>query len=370
MTERTTPKGAVRRRDFLAGAAAASTLLVIRPGGAQAAYPEQPITVVVMYSAGGGTDVIMRKLADEMSKATGWTINVVNRPGAVGGVATNYVMSRPSDGYTVLGGANYNKYVRVMGHVPADHVPWDNWHFFHAGSSLASWSVRPESPYKTLNDVIEDAKANPGKISISTSGTGGLWHEMALIVGTYADVELKYVAYKGGQPATLAGLQGETDIAGGGVHEHIELLRAGKLRCLQQTGAEDIKLKDGTVLPSIGNFIPEMKSLLPVGGTYNFMVKRDVDEAIVKQLKDAFMKAANSDGFKEMIEQKHFLYEVVTGADADRRAALMESVTVDIFNKNKDQIGQPVKSAEELGLPKPSEFDQWWPPKGYKAPSI
>ncbi len=360
----------LNRRDFLAGTAASlGALQITMPGSALAAdYPERPITVVVMYSAGGGTDTVMRKLAEEMANAKGWSIDVINKPGAVGGVATQYVAAAPADGHTVLGGANYNRFVRVLGHV--DLVPWENWVQFKAGNALASWSVRKDSPFQSFQDVIEAAKANPGKVSISTSGTGGVWHELALIVANLAGVSLKYVPYKGGKPATLAGLQGETDIAGGGVHEHIDLIRAGDLRCLCQTSADDIVLDDGTVLPSIGNLLPESRKFLPVGATYNFIMKRDVPADVMQQVADAFVEAANSPGFKGLLESKYLQPEVKIGAEADREGALMETITVDIFNKNQAAIGAKLKTAEELGLPSPEGFDAWWPPKGYKKPPI
>ena len=355
----------VNRRTFLGGAATAALSITLPAGGAFAAgYPERPVTVVVMYGAGGGTDTIMRKLAEEMAKAKGWKINVINKPGAVGGVATKYVHSQAADGYTVLGGANYNKFVRVMGHV--DLVPWDEWVFFQAANAIASWSVRPDSPFKTFGDVVAAAKANPGKVSISTSGTGGLWHELALIVGSFAGINLKYVPYKGGKAATLAGLQGEVDIGGGGVHEHIDLIRAGKLRNLQQTGSEDITLENGTVLPSIGGLVPDIKPFLPIGGTYNFIMRRDTPTEVLDEVKAAFVAAANSDGFQDMIKKKFFQSDIRFGEAADKRAAQLEVITVDTFNKFSDQIGAKVKSAADLGLPSPADFDSWWPPKDYK----
>jgi len=213
----------INRRKFLAAAAvgSATAMQITIPGSAfaQADYPKRPITLVVMYAAGGGTDTIMRKLAEEMAASQGWKINVINKPGAVGGVATQFVTAAKSDGYTLLGGANYNRFVRVLGH--AEFVPWEDWVPMKAANALASWSVRNDSPFQTFDDVIRAAKEKPGSITISTSGTGGVWHELALIIANIAGVELKYVPYKGGKPATLAGLQGETDIAGGGVHEHI-----------------------------------------------------------------------------------------------------------------------------------------------------
>jgi tripartite-type tricarboxylate transporter receptor subunit TctC len=356
------------RRQFLAGAAgtAMGALEITFPAGSALAakFPDKPLTLVVMYAAGGGTDVSMRAIGQAMAAAKGWTINVINKPGAVGGIATKYVAEQPADGYTILGGANYNKFVRVMGH--STLVPWKEWTFFQAGASLASWSVRPDSPFKTFQDVVKAAKEKPGKISISTSGTGGIWHELALIVGDAAGIELKYVPYKGGKPATLAGLQGEVDIAGGGVHEHIDLIRAGKLRNLQQTGPEDIDVPGYGKMISIGNILPQLKPLLPVGGTYNFIMRRDTPVEILKEVKEAFLTAVKSDSFQAIVKKNYFLNDVRTGEAADRRAAQLEVVTAATFNKYKDQIGAPVKSAKDLGLPAPADFDKWWPPKDYK----
>jgi len=364
-----TTKVPLSRRGFLATTAATAIQFTIPSAAfAQANYPARPITLVVMYAAGGGTDTIMRKLAEEMAKAQGWKINVINKPGAVGGVATQFVDAAKSDGYTLLGGANYNRFVRVLGH--AEFTPWKDWIPMKAANALASWSVRKDSPFQSFDDVIQAAKEKPGSVSISTSGTGGVWHELALIVANLAGVELKYVPYKGGKPATLAGLQGETDIAGGGVHEHIELIRAGELRNLCQTSSEDIVLDDGTTLPSIANILPESKKILPVGATYNFMVKRNLPPEILQTLADGFRAAASSDAFLELMKSKHFQSDIKVGEAADREGALMESVTVDIFNRFQDQIGAEVKSAAELGLPAPEDFDSWWPPEGYAPPPI
>jgi len=125
--------GIVNRRSFLAGSAAAASVLVIRPQDARAAgWPEKPITVVIMYAAGGGTDVVMRLIAQEMAKAKGWSVEPLNKPGAVGGIATNYVLSQPADGYTLLGAANFNKFVRVMGHTKSK--TWEDWTIMQGGA--------------------------------------------------------------------------------------------------------------------------------------------------------------------------------------------------------------------------------------------
>jgi len=358
-------KNAIRRRDLLAGAASAASFLIIRPGSAKAdKWPDKPITIVIMYAAGGGTDVVIRLIAKEMAAAKGWTIEPLNKPGAVGGIATNYVLGEPADGYTLLGAANFNKFVRVMGHTTSKI--WEDWTIMQAASSLADWSVREASPFMNLDDMVKWAKANPGKLTISTSGTGGIWHEVAMQIAGQLGITVQFVPYKGGKPATLAGLQGETMIAGGGVHEHIELIRAGKLRNLFQCGTTDIHLKDGKVLYSIGTLVPATKPLLPLGGNYNLMMRRTVPIEIQKEITDAFVKAANSPAFTAVCETKFFERQILTGAAADKRAAQLEVSTAYLFNQYRDQVGGKVMTAKALGLPDPKDFDKWWPPKGYK----
>ena len=329
-------------------------------GPAHADWPERPITIVVMYSPGGGTDTMLRALAAEMASATGWRINVVNRPGAAGAVATRYVLNRPADGYTMLGASNFNKYSRISG--GGDSVSWQDWYYMRAASGSASWSVRPDSPFKTFADVVEAASANPGTLTISTSGTGGQWHEFAAVVARAAGIELRYVPYNSGQLATLAGLNGEVDITGGGVHEHIQYVDAGQLVPLQQTSLEDITTPSGRIMPSLVNFIPEIRNQLPPSGAYNLGIRRDTPAEVIRQVEAAFIAATESEGFRAQVAERHFAVDLLVGPDADRRAAQVETISASVF---EELMIPGARTAEELGLPQPEEFDQWWPPPGY-----
>ncbi len=330
-------------------------------GSAQAQWPERPITLVVMYAPGGGTDTVLRTLAAEMSNARGWRINVVNRPGAAGTLATNFVLNRPNDGYTLLGSSSFGKFARVSG--DGQSKSWRDWYFMQAATNLASWSVRPASPYQTFADVVAAARANPGQITISTSGSGGIWHEMAASVAKAAGIELKYVPYGSGQAATLAGLNAEVDVAGGGVHEHIQFVDSGDLIPLQQTGATDILTSSGKTMPSLANFLPGIREQLPPNGTYDIGIRRDTPIEIVRQVQSAFLMAVDSEVFNAVAEQQRLFIDVKVGESADRRAAELESITATMFQ----DLGIPgARSAEELGLPAAEAFDEWWPPEGYE----
>jgi len=334
--------------------------LLLSLGSAYGAWPERPITLVVMYAPGGGTDTVLRTLASEMSAATGWRINVVNRPGAAGALATRFVLNKANDGYTLLGASSFNKYSRVGG--GGDSPSWTDWYYMQAAAAVGSWAVRPDSPYKTFGDVVAAARANPGQLTISTSGGGGQWHELAAVVAHSAGIELKYVPYGSGQQATLAGLNGEVDIAGGGVHEHIQFIDSGRLVSLQQTGLTDFSTASGKVMPSLGDMLPTVREQLPPNGTYNLGVRRDTPYEIIEQIEAAFLTAVNSDGFQEMVTQRHFVLEIMTGAAADRRAAELETISAATF----DRLSIPgARPADELGLPNPENFDRWWPPQDY-----
>jgi tripartite-type tricarboxylate transporter receptor subunit TctC len=317
-----------------------------------------------MYAAGGGTDTVIRAISNEMARIKGWQINAINKPGAVGGIATNFMLGKPSDGYWWLGAANYNKFVRVVGE--ADTIAWKDWQYFQAANAIGSWSVRPDSPYQSFEDIAAAAKERPGQLTISTSGTGGLWHEMGAIIADAAGIELKFVPYKGGRPATLAGLQGEVDITGGGVHEHIDFIRAGELRNIVQTGTGDIEVEGHGALRTVSDVLPSLKPLLPLSGIYNIAMKRDTSTEVLNEVKDAFVAAVESEAFGEIARQKYFQVDIRWGEEADRRAALVETVTAATFEKLQDQIGKKVRGPAELGLPRPEEFDSWWPPAGYE----
>jgi len=163
----------------------------------------KPISVVISYKAGGGTDTMTRAYTSAMEDFIGTTINSMNRPGAVGALAMDFVASKPSDGYWWQGASNFNKSLRVMGHTK---LSWRDWQYFKAANSTQSFAVRPDSPFKTMDDFIAAAKKDPGKYKINGSGVGGLWSEGVALLESTAGIKLRTVQYKGGKPGVLSDL--------------------------------------------------------------------------------------------------------------------------------------------------------------------
>ena len=128
-----------------------------------AEWPDKkPITVVIQYKAGGGSDVMARAFTAEMEGPLETVINPVNRPGALGSLANDFVWQKPSDGYWAVASGNFSKSVRVMGY--SELSPWKDWQYFKAASSIQGFAVKADSPFKTMQDFIEAARKEPGNI--------------------------------------------------------------------------------------------------------------------------------------------------------------------------------------------------------------
>jgi tripartite-type tricarboxylate transporter receptor subunit TctC len=350
----------MRKGVFLAGVA---FLFIAVAGPASAAWPDKPITVVIQYSAGGGTDILTRAYAKGMEKPLGATINAINKPGAIGAMAMDFVYAKPADGYWWLGASQFSKPLRVMGHTKLS--PWKDWQYYKCASGLQAWAVKEDSPFKTFGDFVEAARKNPDKYKLSNSGVGGIWQEGNEILIEEAGIKVKQIPYKGGAPAALACLQGEVDVAASGLHEQIEFIRAGKLRSLAVFVKEPITLKDGKVLRAVTEFVPGLAKYAPFGSEYTLGVRREAPVEALEKIKTAFIASVNSPAFEDYLEKKFFFKNIVVGEEADKMAALRESVTAWLFWNLKLE-GVKVNPAS-LGIPKPQDFDKWWPPKDYKA---
>ena len=347
----------IDRRDFikLMGAAGVLGLPVFRPSLAFGAnWPTKPIRVTVGYGIGGGTDVFCRGVVQGMEGPLGTTIEVGNMPGSVAAIATDFVLKRPADGYSWVATSNYNKFLRPMGYHKG--VPWKDWQWFMVGTTIQAWAVKPDSPFKTFQDVLDATKKKP--LTMSHSGIGGIWHEGDGIMAKAAGVKFNYIPYKGGAPAVLAGIQGEVDVISSGLHEQIEFLRAGKLRNLALYVEKPMTI-DGIQFEPINKFVPGLK---PFGADITLGVRRDTPLEILKAIHQAFLKAVDTPKFEQVLKHNIGFKVSLTPTEADKMAAYRECVTSWTFK----ELGIAKVDPAQLGIPRPEEFEKWWPPKDYK----
>jgi tripartite-type tricarboxylate transporter receptor subunit TctC len=212
-------------------ARALAAVTVLATGAAHAAYPDRVITVVVPYSPGGAADAVARIVSARLSEKLGASVIVENKPGASGTIGEAFVAKAPADGYTVL----------------YDATPYSiNPHLFpkmpFAANALQPLSlviqvpnvlvVRPDSPYKTVNDLVAAAKAHPGKINFASGGAGTVQRLAAEMFRQKLNLDMVHVPYKSGGPAITDVMGGQVEFMFGTVAATYPHVSGGKLRAL------------------------------------------------------------------------------------------------------------------------------------------
>ena len=224
------------RRSFLAHAAAVAaglTLVAAALPAAAQSYPNRPITMVVPWGAGGGTDATARIVGILLEKELGQPVTVVNRTGGSGVVGHSAIATATPDGYTIgvatveIGMMHWQGLTELTGtsYTPLGLVNADP----------AGVQVRAESPYKTVNELIAAIKANPGKLKASGTGQGGIWH--LAIAGLLRDQKidpaaLPWVPSNGAAPGLQDMIAGGVDVAPVSLPESRSLIDSGKVRSL------------------------------------------------------------------------------------------------------------------------------------------
>jgi len=218
----------VRVTMILAASLVLAVSVGVKPASPQADFPTRPITFVVGFAPGGGADVFARALADAAKGILPQPIAIENRPGAGGTAANAYVVGRPTDGYTILfAHAGSSIITPLITNQPT--LKWDAFDPVARIHGEEEWLfVRPDSQWKTPEELVAFAKANPRRVRVAGSAIGGIDSFVALAWEKAAGISLQYIPHEGGGPATLTFLGGNAEMLVGNVSEvfqHIEAKR-------------------------------------------------------------------------------------------------------------------------------------------------
>ena len=284
------------RRSFIIGSAAAASTLAGRTAMAQDAYPTHAITFVNPFPPGGVADVIGRPLAAALEPVVKQPCVVETKAGAAGAVGAQFAASAKPDGYTLLihivSISGFAEVDKLFGRTPkftnADFIPIAR---FVADPIVLV--VNEQLPYKTLKDLIDDAKANPNKIIFSSSGLYGASHvPTALFAAAAGGLQFRHLPTPGGGPAITAVLGNNAQFFMSPTSIALPQIKGGKLRPLAVSGASRSK-----ALPEVPTF-KEAGIDLEYYFWVGLFAPKNTPEGVIKTLRTALDTAAHSDQFK------------------------------------------------------------------------
>lgn len=260
----------------------------------KSSFPEKSITAICPWSAGGGTDTVLRGLTKETEAFLGETITVTNQTGGGGAVGHTAIKNAKNDGYTV------GMITFELSSLPAqgivDYTHMDFLPLMRVNMEPAAITVPVDAPYDTVEEFIAFAKENPGSVKVGNSGIGATWHVAAGLLEQTAEIQLGHVPFDGAAPAITALIGGHIDAVTVSPSEVQAQVQSGDLKMLAVMDEGRSKL------------FPDVPTMQEVGydvvfGTWRGLaVPIDTPDDVVATLSDAFKQGIESDGFKEYAE--------------------------------------------------------------------
>lgn len=281
-------EGVVTRRGCAILAILSCAFFVLPVASAQP-FPARPITVIVPFSPGGASDFLARYLAQKVSETAGWRMVVENKTGASGHIGTEYVAKAEPNGYTLIMGPSSTHAINpsVFRNMRYD-VQRDFIGITMIGRSPNLLAVNPAVPASNLNELIAHARANPGKVAFSSSGTGTSGHLSGEMIKFAAGIDLLHVPYKGPGPSTAAALSGEVQLLIDNIAASAAHVKAGKLRAIAVTS-----LARQPILPDVPTLDEAGLRGFELQGWFGMFAPSATPRAILQQLNDEFVKVLN-----------------------------------------------------------------------------
>ncbi len=309
----------------LAMSAIASSLMVGAPVLA-ADYPAKQIELIVPFSAGGGTDLMSRALADALKKHLPQPIGVVNKTGGGGAIGFAEMVSARPDGYRVGMGT-----VELATLPPLGMVNFQVSDFrtvARLNSRPSAITVKADSPWQTVEEFLAYAKANPGKVRIGNSGTGAIWHLAAATLGQKTGIEFSHIPYDGAAPAVTALLGGHIEAVSVSSAEVWNHLQSGTLRILAVMGAERSNgFKD----------VPTFKEKgvdVEVNAWMGIVVPKKTPQNVIDSLATAVGKAVQEPAFQDVVAKMNMEVNYMNAKDfqefLDQQSAFFTTVVSDL----------------------------------------
>ncbi len=277
-------------------------IVLLSPALVSAAYPDKPIRLIVAYPPGGGTDIIARLMAPELSKKLGQSITIENRGGASGNIGTEAVVNAPPNGYTLLMGnvapnaINVSIFKKLPFNPEKDLAP------------ISLVAITPnilvtnmELPIRSSADLLALAKASPGKINYPSAGNGSSSHLAGVLFGSMGNVNMTHVPYKGGGLAMNDLLGGQVDIFFATMPAAMPFVKSGKLRALAVTSE-----KRSLLMPELPTISEAGLSGYSATTWYGLYAPKGTPPEIINQINRATLDVLQNNELRERLTQRGF----------------------------------------------------------------
>jgi tripartite-type tricarboxylate transporter receptor subunit TctC len=284
-------------------------------------YPNKPVRLIVPYVAGGNADIWARTLAQKLTEALKQPYVVENKPGANGGIGTDFVAKSPADGYTLLAVASGPI---VVNPVLYPKVPYDPLRDLAPVAQCAVYQyvlvTRSDAPYRTIGELAAAAKAKPGGLAYGSTGIGGGNHLAAELFGLATQTRFNHIPYKGSAPALADLLGGQLDFMFDTVITSVPHLRAGKLRAFAVSSA-----KRASSLPEVPTMQEAGFPDFDMSQWQGVLAPAGTAPAVIKKLNMEIVKAMHAPDVHERIAVQGG-NDIVTGTPEDFAALVRDDL--------------------------------------------
>ena len=282
---------------FLLVCLAVGAGVLVAPAAAQEKFPKDPVTIVVPYAAGGSHDLVARALQPQMEKILGAPVIVENKPGGGSTIACNYVKAAPPNGYMLVTVSPTLSIIKYT--LPDSGVTFDQFEpIAYVGYTPQGVFTRVDAPWNNLKELLEYAKANPGKLKCGNAGHGGNFHMGAVGIEQATGVKFTHIPFKGAAPAVPAVMGGHVDIIVSTIADTLHMVKGGSLKVL------------GLAAPERNKFAPDAQTFKELGydiefSTYwSYLGPKGMPKDRVQILYDAFKKSTETKEVKEFFDMQ------------------------------------------------------------------
>lgn len=290
-------------------------------------FPSKQITIVVPYSPGGASDMTARIFAAELEKVVEKPVIVSNKTGASGSIGLEFVKNSDPDGYTIAFMPVESTMINALGFTD---LTTDDFKFIGRAMTIpAAVTVRKDSPFNTLQELLDYAVANPGELKTGNSGTGSIWHVAAAQLEQACGAKFTHVPFEGGAPAVAALLGENIDLVTVSPSEVKSAVDGGELKILAVLGD-----KRSSSFPDIQT-ASEQGIDVVVQAWGGFAVPKDTPDDVVKSLDEFSEKALNTTALKDFLKERGFEHSYLDGSDMDEVA----KSELEMFSKLIEKLG-------------------------------